>query len=104
VVRHGARGKLHRPRVLTPVEIPGAIDARGHGINDAGQVVGDFWDASGVDRGFVRESTGALTTFTIDIAGQGGVPVTVSGINRSRRIVGWFVDSSQHHHGFVTAR
>ena len=64
--------------------------------------MGDFWGADGKQHGFLRTATGAFAT--IDVAGRTDVEVTASRINDAKQIVGWFVESHDKYHGFMTTR
>ena len=79
---------------LIPIDVPGATRTVACGINDKGQIVGWFIDATGT-HGFLKDSS----TFTpIDVPGAtatGGF-----GINNSGQIVGYFTDASGDH-GFL---
>ena len=65
------------------------------GINNAGQVVGDFNDSSGT-HGFIN--TGGTFT-TLDV--PGAVETDASGINNAGQVVGVFSDSRGVFHGFI---
>jgi probable HAF family extracellular repeat protein len=69
------------------------------GINDAGQVVGYYGDATGY-HGFV-DTGGTFTTFNDPL----GVPgaTFAQGINDSGQIVGVYSDSAGLNHGFLFA-
>ena len=71
------------------------------GINDVGQVVGNFVDANtGVRRGFLRSSKGEYTRFDVP-----GMDFTIpQGINNAGQIVGFYADTADPDflfHGFV---
>jgi hypothetical protein len=69
--------------------IPGTLPT---GINDAGQIVGDFSDAiQRQSRGFVRDRQGNLTVF--DPPNSGGTVATA--INNQGQIAGLFSDVTQ---------
>jgi len=79
---------------FTTIDVPGAGLTRAFGINDAGQIVGYFCNAS--CRGFLKD--GATFT-TIDA----GASITQAyGINNAGQIVGEFFDGVGGYHGFVT--
>ena len=67
------------------------------GVNDSGQVVGYYFDASNQAHGFLY-SGGAYTT--IDIGAHG---TFVTGINDSGQMVGYFQDFFNHYHSFVAS-
>jgi probable HAF family extracellular repeat protein len=66
------------------------------GINDAGQVVGDFIDASNRFSGFLY-SNGTYTTL-LDPSGAGGT--FARGINNAGQTVGVYSDTTHNVHGF----
>jgi probable HAF family extracellular repeat protein len=66
------------------------------GINDAGQIVGVYFDATG-EHGFVWTGTGVFTTLDDPLATNGTV---VSGINDAGQIVGAYFDATGEH-GFL---
>lgn len=65
------------------INAPGAIDTYAYGINDSGQIVGDFVDALG-SHGFV-DTGGSFTT--VDVPGF--CCTSAQGINDNGQIVGW---------------
>lgn len=83
---------------LTTIDVPGTTsDTQAFGINDAAQIVGRFFDATGGGHGFVKD--GATFT-TIDVPGASDTEAF--GINDAGQIVGHFFDVTGAH-GFVTA-
>jgi probable HAF family extracellular repeat protein len=68
---------------LTPIDVPGSHDTRAYGINDSGQIVGDFEGQVPPYHGFV--DTGGIFT-TIDV--PGAIQTFAFGINNSGQIVG----------------
>jgi probable HAF family extracellular repeat protein len=54
---------LERGKV-TRIDVPEARLTVPHGINDRGQVVGEYTDANGMDRGFLW-TRGRVTTFAV---------------------------------------
>ena len=74
------------------------------GINDAGTIVGTFFDQTSVfDQtfvAFVRTSDGIITTF---LGPNGSTAAQAWGINKSGTIAGTFVDGSYTQHGFIRA-
>ena len=70
---------------ITPITFPDATSTRAIGINDSGQIVGWYDDASGHTHGFL-DTNGQFST--IDFPGS---PFTeASGINNRGQIVGYF--------------
>lgn len=80
---------------FTTLDVPGATATRVWGINDAGQIVGDFSNATGT-HGFL--DTGGVFT-TLDVPGVTSF-TRAAGINETGQIVGIFVNSSGNH-GFL---
>ena len=87
-------GYLKNGATLTTIDVPfaGATNTAARGINDAGQVVGSYSDASGGVHGFLKDGA----TFTpIDIPGASYT--AAQGINDAGQIVGFYeVGSSIH--------
>jgi hypothetical protein len=78
----------------------GGLTMAGRGINKAGDIVGWFQDANGVQRGF----TDIGGTFTqVDYPGNQAVTV-LEGINDSGLIVGQYTDSSSVIHSFELSK
>jgi hypothetical protein len=78
------------------VDFPGATRTQAYGVNDTGDIVGDYFDAANVEQGFV--STGG--TFTaIDF--PGAASTVCAGINAAGDIVGGFSDTTGGFHGFL---
>ena len=67
-----------------------------YGINDAGQVVGTYLDASGVAHGFL-DTNGVYAT--LDVPAASGTEAY--GINNSGQVVGSYQDGSGNTHGFL---
>jgi probable HAF family extracellular repeat protein len=76
-------------------DVPGAIHTEAHGINETGQIVGWFQDATGV-YGFLKDGT---TFTTIDV--PGARETQAFGINTAGQIVGVFTDTTGLRHGFL---
>lgn len=73
-------------------------------INDAGEIVGIEQEISGLQQGFIRDSSGSITVFQAPWAGvaeqfdQGTAPI---GVNASGTITGQYYDSNKVGHGFL---
>ncbi|MFZ0927032.1 MAG: carboxypeptidase regulatory-like domain-containing protein [Syntrophobacteraceae bacterium] len=79
--------------------IPGCLGTYANGINDNGQVVGNYYDSSGNCHGFL-DSSGQFTTLDNPNASlKGGTQP--SGINNKGQVVGTYYDSSGIRHGFL---
>jgi uncharacterized membrane protein len=76
---------------FTTIDVPGASSTSAYGINDSSQIVGDYYDSTGMSHGLV-DTGGSFTT--IDV--PGGSYSHAYGINDSGQIVGWYAD-----HGFL---
>lgn len=74
---------------------PGSSATFPGGINDAGQIVGNFTDANG-SHGFLL-SGGVYTTIDFPSA----LATTGAGINNSGQIVGSYTDANNLNHGFL---
>jgi probable HAF family extracellular repeat protein len=68
------------------------------GINDKGQIVGNYIDSKGVEHGFLY-SKGTYTTLNDPLGTHG---TEVLGINNYGKIVGIYYDSHYVEHGFHT--
>jgi len=80
------------------VNVPGASGQAAFGVNDAGVIVGQYLDASGVFHGW-ELSGGTLTT--IDVPFSGSTGTTAGGINNSGEIAGCWTGSGTSQHGFT---
>src|SRR6266576_5675346 len=88
------------------IQLLGTFDYPGTGnqtrpqkINDVGDVVGIFVDASGASRGFVKFSDGNLSTPIVDPNDAGNL-TEARGINGDRRVCGDYLDSAGAFEGF----
>jgi probable HAF family extracellular repeat protein len=80
---------------FTQIDVPGAFFTEAFGINDAGQIVGDFGIIAGGTHGFL-DTGGSFTQ--IDVPGAG--VTEAHGINDAGQIVGRF--SGPGEQGFLT--
>src|SRR5262249_24115037 len=64
-----ARGEADRSmrcdRSYQTIDVPGALLTFSGGINDRAQIVGRFFDANGIQRGFVREANGTFRVLNV---------------------------------------
>jgi hypothetical protein len=67
-------------------------------VNDLGQIVGQYYDSSGVGHGYER-SGGKFTTLDVPFAGATGT--FPQSINNSGEVVGCWADSADNSHGFT---
>ena len=77
------RGFANNGGTFSNVDFPGASETQAIGVNDAGQIVGDYFDAASVEHGFVS-SGGTFTA--IDF--PGAIGTSAAGINAAGDIVG----------------
>ena len=78
----------------TTFDYPGAIGTNVWGINDAGQIVGYYWDSTG-SHGFLKDGS-SYTSFDY----PGAIGTDAYGINDAGQIVGYYGDSTGSH-GFL---
>ena len=91
----------------TSIEVPGAIgESLAGGINNRGQIVGQYMDARG-EHGYLRDARGRLTTFDL----PGALATAPTRINDRGQIVGLYSDNAPNTkdpdaivHGFVLDR
>ena len=81
---------------LTVLSAPGATGTLVSAVNDAGEIVGNYTDASGVQHGFT-DIGGVFAT--IDPAGS--TSTEVAGVNNGGEIAGTYIDSSGVTDGFT---
>jgi probable HAF family extracellular repeat protein len=67
------------------------------GLNNAGQVVGYFYDASHPYRAFLKNPGQAMQ----DLGALGGVSSWAHGINDAGQVVGWAEDTTSHFKAFL---
>jgi len=102
-------GFLREPNgTFTTIDPPGSTGAWigfffglvGPPINPAGAITGTYFDASGVQHGFLRAPDGTFTTFDVpgDVNG-----IDPQGINAAGAITGFYFDASGAVHGFLRA-
>ncbi len=82
------------------IKIPGAVSATATGINNNGDVVGFFTDASGTTSSFLVTPSHHLTAYQF----PGGSDTQAFGINGKDQIVGSYLDGAGVIHGFVLSR
>jgi hypothetical protein len=102
-------GLVYNGGTYTAIDFPGAgtgvlTDNNGNvinlgtyltGVNDSGQIVGDYFDSKGVEFGFLY-SNGIYTV----LADPLGIATAITGINDKGQIVGTYVDAAGATHGF----
>ena len=90
-VGYTPRGFLYSGGVFTTIDVPGASETFAYGINETGQIVGTFVDATGA-HGFL-DTGGVFTTLNA----PGANHTEAWGINKAGQIVGWFNDGTGTH-------
>jgi len=83
--------------VISDIAVPGALSTQALGINDMGEIVGDYVATNGNMYGFLLNG-GTYTT----LDPQGSPSVTANGINDAGHIVGFYVNHADSTVGFVT--
>lgn len=83
-------GFLYLNGVFTPINVPGSTGTVPTGINNAGQIVGSYWDVQGKMHGFL-DTDGVFTTIDTPYASEVSAPLgntQLFGINDTGDIVG----------------
>ena len=97
----GQHGFLKDSAGFTSFDVPafiGGDSIRPHGVNDKGQIVGDYNDASGY-HGFLKDGTSFAPLFV-----PGSILTDAIGINNAGQIVGAYNDVAGNTHGFLRSR
>lgn len=84
----GEQGFLYAGGTMTVIDYPGAVNTSLNGINDAGEIVGAYYDQAGIEHGFL-DSNNVFTT--IDYPGQ---MTSLARINNVGEIAGYFPNES----------
>jgi hypothetical protein len=95
----GNEGFLDSGGVITTMSVPGASQTMPFGINDSGQIVGDYIDSNGLSHAFLATPAAAVpepATKCLMVIGLGTVAVLTR--RRSRRFTG-FTTTSLHGNG-----
>jgi hypothetical protein len=99
-VENGANFTTGSPGTFTTLDAPGATDTIPVGINDAGQVVGNYATSLGIFHGFIESggnyATGTAGTF-ITIDPTGSTSTMLTGINSVGEVIGYYGDSTGGH-------
>jgi hypothetical protein len=82
---------------FTRIDLPGAVEAHGQGINNRGDLAGNAIDASGVLRGWIRAKDGTLTYYNFGVPGT----TEVNGLNDTGVAWGGYLGADDIAHGFV---
>jgi VCBS repeat-containing protein len=95
---NNAHGFLYHNGTYTTIDAPLGVNGTiAADINDSGQIVGWYTDASNKAHGFV-DIAGVFTTID-DPLGVNGT--YVRGINDMGQVVGWYTDAANVNHGFI---
>ena len=93
------------PAFITPQGFFYPQGTYAYGINDKGEIGGNFQDANNVLHGFLRTADGTVTAFDAPGAGTGGGQGTQGfAINSEGAIVGKTIDASYVQHGMLRTR
>ena len=84
--------------LFTSLDVPGATRTEARGINDSGQVVGFYDDASGISHGYLKDSVGYTT---LDATSLGATNTFSWGINDAGQIVGSYNYPGFDNRGFL---
>jgi hypothetical protein len=79
-------------------------DVAGWSINPSGVIAGIYQDEGGGVHGFVRATTGAITTFNPPGSGAFGTPIPGGfemGINTAGKVTGYYLDTGSVYHGYL---
>jgi hypothetical protein len=86
---------------FTKVLLPGAAGSKLGDINNRGEIVGAYPDATAIHN-FVRDRRGGYTTF--DLPGAPGTEVGVGDINDRGQIVSFYTDGTGTYRSFLRSR
>ncbi len=95
--RGTTHGVMYKDGKITQLDYGGGGNLTGDGINNAGDVVGDYRDGSGVWHAYLFRN-GRFTPFDV----PGGSQPVAFGINNLGDIVGRYTDAKGVNHGFLT--
>jgi hypothetical protein len=85
-----------RRGAVTRFDVPGGFNAFPQGMNDRGQVAGIYLDAAGVQTGFVRDRSAAVTTISLSPIGT-----KARDINDHGDVVGIYGEPAENELGYV---
>ncbi len=98
----GAETIYSAPKAGTGVKEELNLGTYGGAINDSDTVSGSYIDQKGVCHGFIRSSSGTITTFDVSGSGDGFFEGTIgSGINSAGTVVGYSANDSDAFEGYV---
>lgn len=81
---------------FTSIDVPGAVATRALGLNNHGEIVGDYFDASGTRHGYVLRY-GKFTSFDF----PGSIETRGIAVNDRGDIGGSYLDSASMRHSYV---
>jgi hypothetical protein len=82
------------------IDVPGATDTRGFGIDPRGQIVGRYTSPDGIVHGFFQSRKG--TVLTIDV--PGATATEASGITPQGDITGVYRTADGRFHGYILSK
>jgi hypothetical protein len=90
---------------FTSFDVPGAViytnvfsvGPTGSSLNPSGVATGGYFDANGLEHGFVRDGRGAITTFDPPGAVNGTVPLSINAVGE---VTGYYFDVNFLFRGF----
>jgi probable HAF family extracellular repeat protein len=93
---------MRRDGTLDDVLYPGAVSTVAFGINNEGDVVGEYKDGDGKAHGFLRTRAGAFTSLDF----PGAISTSAGKVNGRQEVVGFYWDAQTPSvsHGFVWRR
>jgi probable HAF family extracellular repeat protein len=94
----GEHSFLYKAAKYQALVYPGAKEIAAQGINNSGQIVGNFPDAKGT-HGFVYLENVGIFTPALDC--PAGAVTALRGINNGGQIVGGCIDAQAHEHPFL---
>lgn len=94
---------------ITTFDVPGAVEGTGPfqgtkvaGINPAGTISGNWFDAKSATHGFLRAPDGTITKYDVPDAGTGFGQGTVgASINPAGDLVSYWADANSVSHGYL---
>jgi len=95
---YASLGKKVSTESFKSVDVPKGPEQSAFGVNDAGQMVGEYFDSSGVYHGW-ELSSGKFSAINVPFAGAAGTGA--NGINDSGEIAGGWDGSGVTQHGFT---
>jgi len=85
--------------VYTTIDVPGSTGTIAYGINNSGEIVGEYFVGGGVTPHGFLYSEGIFTPLDV----PGAISTYASGINDAGEIVGSYTDANFGLHGFLAS-